>query len=532
MLPKKYPKRTITEKHILIIILSLGLLARVIYFEYAENIIHPDEIIQYAEQAHAEVFGYGLEPWEYRFEIRSWFLPATISTVLASLNQLGLSEPGIYTKVVRLIMSLASCSLILSCHRITKNCFPGIKNGPIIAALITAFWIEVVVYAPRATPEVLASYALCGAIAISTTQGSSTKEKLTSGILIGLAAGLRYQYLPAITILSILAVKKLRIRAITIILLGILSSSLVIIIVDSIKWGNPAKPLINNFRINAIEGISSSFGIEPWSFYINQITTSSIYLIATIIAIYPFAVFLNKKLSRDECKRKSKNEIKSGNFYSLNNILTAFAIAIVTIITHSIIPHKELRFTFAVIPITICLITGTTSHILESIHQKIEKIKKYAPSLLNYLCALFSPALIIYLAARSWPNNFAMTYYKNLLSSSEPLAVTKYLRSLDNTSSILRLDASRGYSGGYYYLHLNSRLYGKQNILKIKPENFYQYFSHIVLKKGKEAPRYFEKVRDFTSSSIYLNTITKSDDLLTLDGYDKIHNNIDHKIND
>ena len=276
----------------LIIILILGLLARIIYFEFAENIIHPDEIIQYAEQAHAEVFGYGLEPWEYRFEIRSWFLPATIGTVLASLNQLGLSEPEIYTRVVRLIVSLASYFNI-GCHRITKNCFPGIKNGPIIAALITAFWLEVVVYAPRATPEVLASYALCGAIAITTTQGSSTKEKLTSGVLLGLAAGLRYQYLPAITILSILAAKKLRIKEIIIILLGIFSSSLVIIIVDATKWGNPAKPLINNFRINAIEGISSSFGIEPWSFYINQITTSSIYLIATIITIYPLSIPIN-----------------------------------------------------------------------------------------------------------------------------------------------------------------------------------------------------------------------------------------------
>ncbi len=33
---------------------------------------HSDEFGQYLEQAHRLVFGYGLVPWEYRADMRSW----------------------------------------------------------------------------------------------------------------------------------------------------------------------------------------------------------------------------------------------------------------------------------------------------------------------------------------------------------------------------------------------------------------------------------------------------------------------------
>ncbi len=35
----------------------------------------PDELIQYLEQAHRIVFGYGVVPWEFREFIRSWLIP-------------------------------------------------------------------------------------------------------------------------------------------------------------------------------------------------------------------------------------------------------------------------------------------------------------------------------------------------------------------------------------------------------------------------------------------------------------------------
>lgn len=534
MLFQKYLTKQMSEKKVLIIISCLGLLTRILYSQFAENIIHPDEIIQYAEQAHKQAFGYGLEPWEYRFGIRSWFLPTTIGTILTALNQLGLSEPEIYTRAIQLIASIASCSLIWSCYQITKNCFPNTRIGPLIASIMAAFWIEILVYAPRATPEVFASYALCGAVATATMQNPKKNKNFLSGIMIGLAAGLRYQYLPSIMILSGLSARKQRTRYIGIFALGILVSSSVIALIDAIKWGNPMAPLVNNFKFNALERISSTFGVQPYNYYIDQLATSSIYIIALTIALtYPLSAWLNSKVNKDKYNSLStnliQNEVTYTKFQIHENRLTVVAIVAIIVVTHTIVPHKELRFTFATIPFTICLISGTITSILEILSQQVKKISHIAPKILNATLTFSFAILIVTLIGHGWPNNHTTTYYKHLLSSSEPLAVTKHLRSLSGTTSILRLDTSRGYAGGYYYLHLNSRLYGQQNIVTIKPDQFHQYFSHIVLKKGSKEPRNFKKVKEFPTSLIYSNTLIQGKKLLPLEGHDSIYHTVDSK---
>lgn len=520
------------ESQLLILVLCLGLFARLAYMQFSENIIHPDEIIQYAEQAHAQIFGYGLEPWEYRFGVRSWFLPTAISSILALLNQIGITEPQIYINIVRLTASVASCSLILSCYQITRNCFPNSRLSPLIASLTAAFWIELIVYAPRATPEVLASYALCGAIALTTKYEPSQKDLIISGILIGLTAGLRYQYLPPIAILSIFYAKRYHSRQFFIFTIGILSSSLAIALSDIIRWGNPLKPIVNNFKLNAIEGVSSTFGIESWQFYIEQLVSSSIYLVIfSIILIYPLSAWLFERMNENN---QLLNPLKQQNnpltkSQVIENRLILAAIILSIIASHSAVPHKELRFTFAVIPITICLISGASSRVLGLLSKRVMKANYSFPKTLQ---AILTFSLITFtgiLLSHGWPNNYVITYYRNLLVSSEPLIVTKYLRSIDNMTSILRLDASRGYAGGYYYLHLKSRLYGQQNIENIEPDQFHKYFSHIVVKTGSKVPTNFQKIKRFSSSTIYSNNLIESKDLLLLKGYDKIFNRVDFK---
>ena len=62
-------------------ILAIGLALRVAAFNpYAAH--HPDESIQYLEQAHRIVFGYGVVPWEFRYFIRSWLIPLALAQPL------------------------------------------------------------------------------------------------------------------------------------------------------------------------------------------------------------------------------------------------------------------------------------------------------------------------------------------------------------------------------------------------------------------------------------------------------------------
>src|SRR3546814_14871069 len=47
-------------------IMVLGIVLR-IAATWPMSMHHPDEVIQYLEQAHRLVFGYGVIPWEYRY---------------------------------------------------------------------------------------------------------------------------------------------------------------------------------------------------------------------------------------------------------------------------------------------------------------------------------------------------------------------------------------------------------------------------------------------------------------------------------
>ena len=63
-------------------VLALGFAARVAVAIISDVPLHYDEVMQYLEQAHRLVFGYGIVPWEYREGTRSWIVPGFIAGIL------------------------------------------------------------------------------------------------------------------------------------------------------------------------------------------------------------------------------------------------------------------------------------------------------------------------------------------------------------------------------------------------------------------------------------------------------------------
>src|SRR3546814_10581353 len=61
-------------------IMVLGIVLR-IAATWPLSMHHPDEVIQYLEQAHRLVFGYGVIPWDYRFGIRLLLLPFLLASI-------------------------------------------------------------------------------------------------------------------------------------------------------------------------------------------------------------------------------------------------------------------------------------------------------------------------------------------------------------------------------------------------------------------------------------------------------------------
>src|SRR5687768_2979446 len=70
------------------VLLLLGVALRLLAMIW-DPPLHPDEYYQYLEPAWWHLTGVGLEPWEFREGVRSWFLPFYNGAWMALLLKLG-----------------------------------------------------------------------------------------------------------------------------------------------------------------------------------------------------------------------------------------------------------------------------------------------------------------------------------------------------------------------------------------------------------------------------------------------------------
>ncbi len=123
------------------LILIAGAVLRVAAFDpYSAH--HPDETIQYLEQAHRLVFGHGVVPWEFRYDIRSWLIPLA----LAGPMQLGewLSPGGtLYLTLPRALVALANLVPIVAAWFLGAR---SSRQHAIAAMAVAALWVECVLF--------------------------------------------------------------------------------------------------------------------------------------------------------------------------------------------------------------------------------------------------------------------------------------------------------------------------------------------------------------------------------------------------
>ena len=84
-------------------VLALAFAARAFVALSGDFALHPDEIMQYLEQAHRLVFGAGIVHWEHFYGARSWLVPGLIAGVLALFDAVGLDRPVWYVGGVKLV---------------------------------------------------------------------------------------------------------------------------------------------------------------------------------------------------------------------------------------------------------------------------------------------------------------------------------------------------------------------------------------------------------------------------------------------
>ncbi len=294
-----------------------------LYAAHFPNLIHPDEVFQTLEPAHRLAYGYGVVTWEWREGVRSWVFPAFLAAIMKATAWMGPGSSG-YLWGISAVLSLLSLVTIWFAFAWTKR-VSGIRAA-LFAAGTCAIWYDLVIFAPSALTGIVAAHVLLPGLYLG-KYGERVPERtrmFLAGFLLGLAVSLRIELAPAIGFALIyFCYPNWRQRALPL-ACGFLLPVLVFGVVDAFTWSYPFQSFIKYFWVNAIEGRSALYGTSPWYWYVQ----------ALMLAMFPLSVLAIFGVRRSP-------------------FLAWFAL--IVLVSHSMISHKELRFIYSVLPIIVTL---------------------------------------------------------------------------------------------------------------------------------------------------------------------------------
>ena len=302
-------------------ILAVAIVLRIAAFDaYATH--HPDESIQYIEQAHRLVFGYGVVPWEFRYFIRSWLIPLLVAgpmKVGAWLDPNGIG----YLVLPRALIAMVNFSPVIAAWYLGARVS---RQHAIVAMAVTAVWLESVLFSVHTLSESMAIACFLPAAAMLRHEARLRTIAL-AGTLMALAGLLRFQYAPAIAVFGVLVAggdwrmwKGLLIGGIPVVIGGAA--------IDLAMGLKPYEWILNNYQMNiANERMRKIGGVSHWT-YLTEMGVHLRYA-APLIGL---------------------TSLMAGKRY--RPLLIA---AWVNIVVHQIIGHKEWRYLWFSIQILLVL---------------------------------------------------------------------------------------------------------------------------------------------------------------------------------
>lgn len=304
---------------------AAGLGARFAFLLRDDGILWPDEIYQSLEPAHRLVFGYGFIAWEFLEGARSWALPGLVAGLLELARLLGLDRPDQYLLLVRAAFAVASAFVPTGVYRLAK----GLGAAPLDAAVCAAasgLMGLAVYFAPRATGESLAALPLVWGLALALPRDAARRAVLAGVALVGVAVFLRLQVaLFGVALLGVYAVRKD--RAALAGAAGVLGAmALLYGLLDLATWGRLFHSALVYVRFNVER--SAEYGREPWWFYARALLQAEGRL------VLPCAVL---------------------GALAFRRAGALWAGWLLFLVAHSLMPHKELRFVYPLLPLLAAL---------------------------------------------------------------------------------------------------------------------------------------------------------------------------------
>ena len=309
------PERLATP---LIISLSTALAIRLFIAVAFPNYYAPDEIFQYIEQAHRLVFGHGVVPWEFQVGLRSWLIPLILAAPMAVAHWVT-PAPMAGLMLIRILLCFASLPIVWCATKWGER-FHG-ATGAWTAGLLTAFWPDLWLLAPHPLEEALSADLLVPAIyLVEASRGQTNLRHVPlAGFLLGLTFVLREQLAPTVAVAGVFLCGRnakrwllaIPLAAIPVLFVGLL---------DWFTWGELFRSFWMNIYLNVVLGIASNyFDSAPPTYYLLNLLYDWLW---GVLFVGYFAWLGARKLP------------------------VAGLAALVTIVAHCCIAHKELRYIF------------------------------------------------------------------------------------------------------------------------------------------------------------------------------------------
>jgi GPI mannosyltransferase 3 len=329
------------SKYVLIIFLLIALWFRVVAAQIP-NLIHPDEIFETLEPAHHLAYGYGVVTWEWREGIRSWVFPAFLAGVMRATSWMGSQSSG-YLRGVTLVLSLISLTTVWFGFVWAKR--TGGMEAAIIAAGCCATWYQLIDFGGKALSEVFATHLLLPGLYLGgyAEEIPERKRLFLAGLLCGLAVSLRIQLAPAVAFALLwFCGAQWRKRFIPL-GAGFILPVAVFGIVDVFTWSYPFQSFLRYFWVNAMEGRSKIYGVEPWYWYL-------------LVLLHAFGPMLF--------------------FVPVGCLRSPFLgwITLIILASHSALAHKEARFLYPLIPFVLTLAALGVAEVVSDLSRRLQPV--------------------------------------------------------------------------------------------------------------------------------------------------------------
>jgi phosphatidylinositol glycan class B len=299
-----------------LVLLAIGL--RLVPVVFVPSLNWGDEIFQTIEPAHRLVYGFGLVPWEFQLGMRSWLLPGVIAGLIELSRLIG-DGPAYYLPAFAAAFALLA-SAPVACVFLWARRWYGLP-GALVGAATVAIAPELVYFGARALSEVVAAHILViGFYLIEPGYPVSSRRRVfAAGTLLGLVCLLRIQLAPAVALVSIWSAwRHWRVQFYPLLAGGFAALAFGAIL-DWATLGYPLASLWRNVLYNLFFGVNADFGTEPWNYYL-----------LGELAVWFTGGFALVAIAAVGARR-------------LPALLLA---AIVIVLVHSCIAHKEYRFIY------------------------------------------------------------------------------------------------------------------------------------------------------------------------------------------